>query len=86
MVHKRVDTHIPSKRSDKMPEAKTKEIKIILPDDLISILLPNETHRHLLNARKEMLLAFRSLIDAKIDALEKTDLKKETKSRKIKIE
>lgn len=86
MVHKSVDTLLSFEWGETMTESKTKEIKIILPEDLISIFLPNETHKHLQNARKEMLLAFRSLIDAKIDALEKAELKKPTKSKKIKIE
>ncbi|TET74569.1 MAG: hypothetical protein E3J56_02190 [Candidatus Aminicenantes bacterium] len=39
-----------------------------------------------INARKEMLFAFRSLIDAKIEALEKKEKKKVEKKKKIKIE
>ncbi len=40
----------------------------------------------LFTARKEMLLSLRSLIDAKIEAMEKFEKKRETKKKKIKIE
>lgn len=69
-----------------MNEAKTKEIKICIPEELFSLFLPEKTFNHFLNARKEVLLAFRSLIDAKIEALEKREKKKTEKRRKIKIE
>jgi len=37
-------------------------------------------------ARKEILLAFRSIIDARIEALEKREKKKGVKKKKIKID
>lgn len=69
-----------------MSEAKTKEIKICIPEELFSLFLPEKTVDHFLKARKEMLLAVRSLIDAKIEALEKKEEKKTEKRKKIKIE
>jgi hypothetical protein len=70
-----------------MAEDKTKEIRISIPEDLFSILIPEKTATHLMNARKEMLLSLRSLIDARIEAMEKFEKKRATKTkRKIKIE
>ena len=69
-----------------MSEAKTKEIKISIPEELFSILIPENTVDHLIKARKEMLLALRSVIDAKIETLEKREKKKTEKREKIKIE
>lgn len=69
-----------------MIEGKTKEIRICIPEELFSIFLPEKTVGHFINARKEMLFAFRSLIDAKIEALEKREKKKVEKKKKIKIE
>lgn len=68
-----------------MNEAKTKEIKICIPEEIFSFFFPEETIDHILNAKKEVLLAFRSLIDAKIEALEKKVEKKDKKKEKIKI-
>ena len=53
-----------------MAEEKNKEIRISIPEDLFSILIPEKTATHLMNARKEMLLSLRSLIDARIEASE----------------
>ncbi len=69
-----------------MNETRTKEIRILVPEELFSLIFPGETLTHLLNARKEMLLALRSLIDAKIEAIEKKQMKKTGPSKKIKIE
>ena len=69
-----------------MVEEKTREIRISIPEDLFSIFIPEKTVGHLMNARKEMLLSLRSLIDAKIEAMEKFERKRETKKKKIKIE
>jgi len=69
-----------------MNESKTKEIKICIPEELFSLFLPEKTADHFLKARKEVLLGFRSLIDAKIEALEKREEKKTQKRKKIKIE
>ena len=69
-----------------MSEAKTKEIKICIPEELFSLFLPEKTFDHILKAKKEVLLAFRSLIDAKIEALEKKEEKKTEKRKKIKID
>jgi hypothetical protein len=69
-----------------MAEEKVREIKIRIPEELFSLFLPEKAFSHLLKARKEILLAFRSLIDAKIEALEKMAEKKVEKKKKIKIE
>jgi hypothetical protein len=68
-----------------MSEAKTREIRISIPEELFSLIIPERAIHHLYSARKEMLLALRSLIDAKIEALEKKEEKK-TKKKKIKID
>lgn len=69
-----------------MAEGKTREIKIIIPEDLFSLFLPEKAMGHVLKARKEILLAFRSLIDAKIESLEKKEERKVQKKKKIKIQ
>ncbi len=69
-----------------MAEEKTKEIRISVPEDLFSLFIPEKTVGHLMNARKELLLSLRSLIDAKIEAMEKIEKKREMKKKKIKIE
>lgn len=52
-------------------EKKTKEIRIIIPEDLLFI--PKKMIQHFLNVEKEILLTLRYLIDAKIEALEKRE-------------
>ncbi len=69
-----------------MAEEKMREIKITIPEELFSLVMPEKAISHVMKARKEILLAFRSLIDAKIEALEKKEQKKVTKKKKIKIE
>ncbi len=69
-----------------MSEVKNREIRISIPEDIFSFFFPEKTVDHVLKARKEMLLALRSLIDAKIEALEKKGEKKTTKRKKIKID
>ncbi|MCX7974956.1 MAG: hypothetical protein N3B16_10745 [Candidatus Aminicenantes bacterium] len=70
-----------------MAEARGKEIRLVLPEELFNLFLPEETQKHLLKAKKEILLAFRSLIDAKIEALEKREEKlTEEKKKKIEVE
>jgi hypothetical protein len=69
-----------------MVEEKTREIRISIPEDLFSIFIPEKTVGHLMKARKEVLLSLRSLIDAKIEAMEKIEKKRETRKKKIKIE
>ena len=74
------------KGGDIMDKAKTKEIRISIPEELFSLFIPDKTLDHLIKAKKEMLLAFRSLIDAKIEALEKRETKKTENREKIKID
>lgn len=69
-----------------MTEAKTREIKITLPEELFTLFLPEKSLEHLVSAKKEVLLAIRSLIDARIEALEKKEGKKPEAKRKIKID
>lgn len=69
-----------------MAEAKTREIKITLPEELFTLFLPEKSLEHLVSAKKEVLLAIRSLIDARIEALEKREGKKPEAKRKIKID
>lgn len=69
-----------------MSEVKTREIRISIPEDLFPFALTEKTVGHLFQAKKEILLALRSLIDAKIEMLEKTEKKKVEKKRKIKID
>jgi len=69
-----------------MAEEKLREIKITIPEELFSLVIPEKAISHMLKARKEILLVFRSLIDAKIEALEKKEQKPVTRKKKIKIE
>ena len=69
-----------------MAAEKMREIKILIPEDLFTLFIPAQTHEHLLRARKEVLLALRSLLDARIEALEKRATPKPEPKKKIKIE
>ncbi len=74
-----------------MNEEQTREIRIILPEELFSFFFPKKTMSHIINAKKEMLFALRSLIDARVEALEKMERKTQKKGntekkKKIKIE
>jgi len=68
-----------------MAEKTGKEIKIVIPEDIISLFIPEETIQHGLMAKKEILLALRALIDARIQAIEKKLEKKPEKKKKINI-
>jgi hypothetical protein len=68
-----------------MSEGKTREIRITIPEELFSLLIPEKTFDHLLRARKEILLALRSIIDFKLEALERREKGKTEKGKKIKI-
>lgn len=74
------------KGGEQMAEGKTREIKISIPEELFTLVIPEKTIDHFSKARKEILLAFRSIIDARIEALEKREEKKGAKKKKIKIE
>jgi hypothetical protein len=74
-----------------LSKEQTREIRIILPEELFSFFLPKKTMGHMINAKKEMLFALRSLIDARVEALEKMEQKTRQKrttenKKKIKIE
>ena len=69
-----------------MAEGKTREIRIVLPEELFALLVPGRARQHLMKARKELLLAIRSLIDDRIESLEKKSGTKAAPKRKIKVE
>lgn len=69
-----------------MASEKMREIKICIPEELFTLFLPFQVQEHLTKARKEVLLAVRSLVDARLEALEKRGARKAEPKRKIKIE
>jgi hypothetical protein len=69
-----------------MPDKTTREIRIVLPEELFNFLVPSETHEHLSRAKKEVLLALRSIIDARIEMIEKRETGKSAPKKKIKVE
>jgi len=69
-----------------MKEGKAREIRISIPEELFSLVIPEKTFDHFLKAKKEILLAMRSMIDFRIEALEKREKEKAEKGKKIKIE
>lgn len=69
-----------------MAAEKMREIKISIPEELFTLFLPLQAQEHLLKAKKEVLLAFRSLIDARLETLEMRVARKAEPKRKIKIE
>jgi hypothetical protein len=69
-----------------MASEKMREIKVCIPEELFALFLPVQAQEHLMKAKKEVLLAVRSLIDARLEALEKRAARKAEPKRKIKIE
>jgi cell division protein ZapA (FtsZ GTPase activity inhibitor) len=69
-----------------MAAEKMREIKISIPEELFTVFIPPKTQDHLLKAKKELLLALRSLIDSRIECLEKREGEKAETKKKIKIE
>lgn len=69
-----------------MAAEKTREIKISLPEELFALFLPLRAQEHVIKAKKEMLLALRSLIDARLEHIEKQGQKRAAPKKKIKIE
>jgi hypothetical protein len=69
-----------------MATSSTREIRITLPDELFNLLMPEETRAHLWRARKEVLLALRSLIDARIEMIEKKEARPAATKKKIKVD
>lgn len=69
-----------------MPSNTSREIRITLPQELFDLLVPRETHEHLSRAKKEVLLALRSIIDARIEMIEKRESHKESPKRKIQVD
>lgn len=69
-----------------MAEGKNREIKITIPEELLSLCIPEKTIEQLFKVKKEMLLTLRSFIDARIEAIEKKEAKKAKPKQKIKIE
>lgn len=68
-----------------MSEASSREIKITIPEELFSLFIPEETISHLKKAKIELLLALRSLIDARIASLEKKETKSSRTRKKVPI-
>ena len=54
--------------------------------DLFLDFVPDDAKKHLRAARKEKLMALRSLLDAKIDLLEKEGKAGKKKPQKVKVE
>jgi hypothetical protein len=69
-----------------MATDKMREIKISLPEELFTLFLPLQAQEHLVKAKKEVLLALRSLIDARLESLEKKGGRRAQPKKKIKIE
>lgn len=69
-----------------MSDDKTREIRISIPEELFTVIFPGETVEHMIKAKKEFLLALRSMIDHKIESLEKKGQTKSAKGKKIKVE
>jgi hypothetical protein len=69
-----------------MASEKMREIKVCIPEELFALFLPFQAQEHLMKAKKEVLLAVRSLVDARLEALEKRAARKAEPKRKIKIE
>jgi hypothetical protein len=69
-----------------MAADKMREIRLCIPEELFSLCLPQQTQQHLWKARKEFLLAVRSLIDSRIEMMEKKEAAKAEPRRKIKVE
>lgn len=74
-----------------MSDERTREIRISLPEELFSVFFPEKAVGHVVKAKKEMLMAVRSLIDARLEVLEKMQTKaaqknKSQKKKKIVVE
>lgn len=69
-------------------EDENREIRIIIPKGMMSLGIPEEAKSHFQKAVREGLMAIRSLIDARIQLVEKASKERPTKSRirKIRIE
>jgi len=68
-----------------MSNSSTKEIKISIPEELFALYIPEETIGHLKKAKIELLLALRSLIDARIATLEKKETRSKGTRKKVPI-
>lgn len=69
-----------------MAADRMREIRLSIPEDLFNLWLPQPTQEHLWKARKEFLLAIRSLIDSRIEMIEKKEARKSEPKRKIKVD
>lgn len=69
-----------------MAADRMREIRLSIPEDLFNLWLPQPTQEHLWKARKELLLAIRSLIDSRIEMIEKKEARKSEPKRKIKVD
>lgn len=69
-----------------MAADRMREIRLSIPEELFNLWLPQPTQEHLWKARKELLLAIRSLIDSRIEMIEKKEARKSEPKRKIKVD
>ncbi len=69
-----------------MAADRMREIRLSIPEDLFNLWLPQPTQQHLWKARKEILLAIRSLIDSRIELIEKKEARKAEPRKKIKVD
>jgi len=53
---------------------------------LLYVFIPKGAFEHLVNAKREILFAMRAMIDAKIETLEKSEGKKASRRRKVKVD
>ena len=68
-----------------MADKNMREIRICIPEEMFSLFLPQKTISHFMQARKEVLLGIRAMIDAKIESLDIKETQKTRKKTKIKV-
>ncbi len=66
-------------------EERVREMKRIVREGARG-LFPPEFRRHMIAARKEMLLAVRSLVDSHLEALERAEKETSKKAQKVTVE
>jgi len=69
-----------------MAGEKNREIRIVIPEELLACLVPGKAREHLLGAWKEFLHALRSLIDARIESLDKKAAARPAPKKKIRVD
>jgi hypothetical protein len=61
-------------------------VELMLPTRMMRRLVPPETRSHLRAARREMMLATRSVLDSAINRMEEPSAAKETTTTRIKVD